>query len=33
MHFQLGSLVTAGLFFVTAPVAAETLTIRDITNH
>ncbi|MCF7645013.1 hypothetical protein KQ944_07970 [Bacillus subtilis] len=33
MHFQLGSLVTAGLFFVTAPVAAETLTIRDITNQ
>lgn len=32
MYFQLGSLISASLIFLTAPVAAETLKVRDITN-
>ncbi len=33
MHFQLGSVVAAGLIFMAAPVAAETLAVRDITSQ
>jgi len=32
MYFQLASLMTAGLIFLTAPAAAEALTTRDITD-
>ncbi|KAA9371215.1 hypothetical protein H9643_02315 [Ochrobactrum sp. Sa2BUA5] len=32
MYFQLGGLITASLIFLTAPVTAETLKVRDITN-
>ncbi|TCQ75767.1 hypothetical protein EDF68_11252 [Ochrobactrum sp. BH3] len=32
MYFQLGSLMTAGLILLTVPVAAETFTVRDITD-
>ncbi|MFC7067024.1 hypothetical protein [Brucella rhizosphaerae] len=32
MYFRLGSLMAAGLIFATAPVAAETLKVRDITD-
>ncbi len=33
MYFQLGSLMAVGLVLLTAPVAAETLNVRDITNQ
>ncbi|WP_353413271.1 hypothetical protein [Brucella sp. NBRC 12953] len=32
MYFRLASLMTAGLIFLTAPVAAETINVRDITD-
>lgn len=33
MYFQLGSVMAAGLIFSTAPVLAETLKVRDITDQ
>lgn len=33
MHFQLSSVMTAGLVFLATPVAAQTLAVRDITNQ
>lgn len=33
MYFQLGSVMTAGVIFLTAPVVAETLKVRDITDQ
>ncbi|MGK9085930.1 hypothetical protein KXR64_18770 [Brucella intermedia] len=33
MYFQLGSVMAAGLIFSTAPIVAETLKVRDITDQ